>query len=158
MSGRPLQVQEAVKRSSAQERVEREMLRLLARDPEIFAALSPQLEPEHFQLIRNRDAFALLIGSGGDVAGTVSRSQDDKIVKALSALALEPLDGEPTLEYAQDVSARLHEFALKRRSASLRQELQKLNPQTDPRYDTQFQELIEADGELRRLRERSNGL
>ena len=156
MSGRPLEVHEAVKRSSAQERVEREMLRLLARDPEIFAALSPRLESEHFQLIRNRDAFALLIESGGDVAGTVARSQDDKVVRALSALALEPLDGEPTLEYAQDVSARLHEFALKRRSASLRQELQKLNPQTDPRYDKLFQELIETDGELRRLREHAN--
>ena len=158
MSGRPIEIREAVKRASAQERVEREMLRLLARDPEIFGVLSPGLESDHFQLIRNRDAFALLIEAGGDVAGTVARSEDDKIVRALSALALEPLDGEQTLDYAQDVSARLHEFALKRRSATLRQELQRLNPQTDPRYDKLFQELIEADGELRRLRERSNEL
>ena len=97
----------------------------------------------------------MLIESGGDVGGTVARSQDDKVVTSLSALALEPLDGDPTLAYAEDVCARLHEFALKRRSMSLRQELQKLNPQTDPRYDKLFQELIEIDGELRRLRDRS---
>jgi DNA primase len=155
MTGRPPDIQEAVRRASAQERVEREMLRLLARDQQVFDAISPRLEAEHFQTARNRDLFALLIESGGDVGGTVARSQDDKVVTSLSALALEPLDGDPTLAYAEDVCARLHEFALKRRSMSLRQELQKLNPQTDPRYDKLFQELIEIDGELRRLRDRS---
>ena len=157
-AGRPVEIAEVVKRSSAQERVEREMLRLLARDAEIFAALSPELESDHFQLVRNRDLFGLLIEIGGDVGGTVARSQDDRVVTSLSALTLEPLDGEPTLEYARDVSTRLHEFALKRRSTSLRQELQKLNPQTDERYDKLFEQLIETDGELRRLRQRFHGL
>jgi hypothetical protein len=35
----------------------------------------------------------------------------------------------------------------------LRQQLQKMNPQTDDRYDTLFQELIQTDGQLRRLGE-----
>jgi hypothetical protein len=158
MTGRPVQIRESVKRASAQEKVEREMLRLLARDDEIFAEISRTLEADHFQLLRNRDVFNLLLEIDGDVAGTISRSQDDKVVTTLSALALEPLDGEASLDYARDVCARLHEFALKRRSTSLRQELQKLNPQTDPRYDKLFQELIEVDGELRRLRQRSHPL
>jgi DNA primase len=157
MSGRPVEIRETVKRASAQERVEREMLRLLARDRDTFSAIVPRLEADHFQLIRNRDVFALLLEVDGDIAGTVARSQDEKVVTTLSALALEPLDGEPTLEYAEDVCARLHEFALKRRSTTLRQELQKLNPQTDERYDKLFQELIEIDGELRRLRQRFYG-
>jgi hypothetical protein len=154
LSGRPVEVQQAIKRVSAQERVEREMLRLLARDAEIHAALASQVEPGHFQGARNQELLGLLLRSGGDVGAFVGRASDDRVVKALSALTLEPLDGEPSLEYARDVLARLQEFALKRTSRALRQELQKLNPQTDPRYDELFQRLIAIDGELRRLRDR----
>jgi DNA primase len=153
LGGRPGEVAQAIKRVSAQERVEREMLRLLARDVEAFAGLSSRLSPEHFQTARNRDLFSLVLQTGGDVRGFVGRSQDDKTVRALSALALEPLDGEPSPAYAEDVWARLQEFALKRKSSALRQQLQKLNPTTDPRYDELFQQLIAIDGELRRLRE-----
>ena len=67
---------------------------------------------------------------------------------------MEPVDGDPTLEYAEDVWARLQEFALRRKSSELRHRLQKLNPTTDPHYDRLFQELIATDGELRRLKER----
>jgi DNA primase len=155
LTGAP-EVRQAVKRASAQERVEREMLRLLARDRDVFASLSPRLEPEHFQTVRNRELFALLVQAGGDVGSFVARSQDEKAVKALSGIALEPLDGEPTSAYADDVWARLLEFALKRKSTALRQQLQKLNPTTDPRYDDLFQQLIAIDGELRRLRERGH--
>jgi hypothetical protein len=52
---------------------------------------------------------------------------------------------------------RLQEFLLQRRSAALRQRLQKLNPQTDEGYDGLFSELIALDGELRRLKEQSEG-
>jgi DNA primase len=143
-----------VKRASAQERVEREMLRLLARDTEIFATVSSRLSTDHFQTARNRDLFALLQKADGDVGSFVAHAQDEREVQSLSALALEPLDGEVSSTYAEDVWARLQEFALKRESAALRQTLQKLNPTTDPRYDELFQQLIAIDGELRRLRER----
>jgi DNA primase len=156
LSGRPIEVQQALRRTSAQERVEREMLRMLARDAEVFAAVSSQLEPDHFHTARNRELLALLRDSGGDVGALVAGAQDDKVVTALSALALEPLDGEPSAAYAQDVLARLQEFALKRKSAALRLRLQKLNPMTDPTYDGLFHELIAIDGELRRLRDRGN--
>jgi DNA primase len=159
MAGRPAEVAQAMKRASAQERVEREMLRLLARDAEAFASIAPRLEPEHFLTARNRDLLELVRSTEGDVGGFVGRSQDEKAVAALSALALEPLEGapangEPISSYAEDVWVRLQEFALKRKSAALRQRLQKMNPTTDPAYDGLFQELIAMDGELRRLRER----
>jgi DNA primase len=153
MVGRPVEVQQAIKRASAQERVEREMLRLLARDTEVFVALSTRLSPDHFQTARNRDLFALLLKADGDVGAFVAHAQDEKQVQALSAVALEPLDGERTLAYAQDVWTRLQEFALKRESTALRQRLQKLNPTIDPTYDALFQQLIAIDGELRRLRQ-----
>ena len=154
LSGKPVEVRKALKRASAQERVEREMLRLLARDRELFTSIAPRLQEEHFQTAGNRKLYDALRAADGDVRGVVSSSDDEKTVRALSALTLEPLDGEPSLDYAEDVWARLQEFLLKRRSAELRQRLQKLNPTTDPGYHAMFQELIATDGELRRLRER----
>jgi DNA primase len=150
--GRPVEASVAVKRASAQERVEREMLRLLARDADSFARIAPRLSDEHLATVRNRELLGLLRDVGGDPA----RAGDERAAAALSALALEPLDGDLVPGYADEVFARLQEFALKRRSAALRRELQKMNPTTDPRYDELFQRLIATDGELRRLRERGH--
>jgi hypothetical protein len=74
---------------------------------------------------------------------------------ALAAqLAVEPLDGEPTADYAEGVWTRLQELVLKSRSDELRGQLQRRNPQTDTDYDEMFLRLVQIDGELRRLRER----
>jgi DNA primase len=156
MAGQPVESEPASRRASAQERVEREMLRLLARDAEAYSSIAPRLVPDHFQTARNRELFALLLSAGGDVGGFVVREREDRTAAALSALALEPLDGEASVLYAEDVWARLQEFALRRKSVALRQRLQKLNPTVDPTYDGLFQQLIAIDGELRRLRDRGH--
>ena len=52
-------------------------------------------------------------------------------------------------------STALRGFVLKARSDELRAQLQKLNPTTDAAYDDLFRQLVEVDGELRRLKERS---
>jgi DNA primase len=156
LSGRPVEVQQAVKRASAQEKVEREMLRILARDPEAFGRIAPRLTEEHFRTIRHRELLHLLRETDGRVSGSDAEGADEGDVQALTGLALEPLDGDLLPGYAEEVWARLQEFLLRRRSAALRRELQKMNPVTDPRYDEMFQRLIAADGELRRLRERSH--
>ena len=156
LSGRPVEVQQAVKRASAQERVEREMLRILARDDVAYRSIAPRLSDEHFRSSRNRQLMALLREADGRVSGASSEGGDDEVVQALTALALEPLDGDQLPGYPEEVWARLQEFLLRRRSVALRQELQKMNPVTDPRYDELFQRLIAADGELRRLRERGH--
>jgi DNA primase len=153
VSGRPVEVRQAIKRASAQERVEREMLRMLARDRASFDRLAPLLTEDHFRSAQHRSLFATLVTAEGDVRAFVERDDDDAMVRELSALALEPIDGEPNIDYAFEVWSRLQEFVLKRRSTALRQQLQKLNPTTDPTYDELFQQLIAADGELRRLRE-----
>jgi len=44
---------------------------------------------------------------------------------------------------------------LRRQIDELRAQLQKLNPTTDDGYDELFRQLVEVDGELRRLKERS---
>jgi DNA primase len=156
LSGRPVEVQQAVKRASAQERVEREMLRILARDDVAYRSIAPRLSDEHFRSSRNRQLMALIRETDGRVSGATSERGDDEVVQALTALALEPLDGDQLPGYPEEVWARLQEFLLRRRSVALRQELQKMNPVTDPRYDELFQRLIAADGELRRLRERGH--
>ena len=147
-----------VKRASAQERVEREMLRLLARDAETYAALSTRgSSPTTSSAIRNRDLFALLLKTGGDLGAFVGRSQDEKDGEGARRRSRSSRStARHRARYAEDVWARLQEFALKRKSTALRQELQKLNPMTDARYDDLFQQLIAIDGELRRLRERGH--
>src|SRR5207342_254256 len=47
--GKPTDVAAPAKRSSAQGKVEREMLKLLARDAQIYAALAPRLTEDHFR-------------------------------------------------------------------------------------------------------------
>ena len=65
LSGRKVEVQQAVKRASAQERVEREMLRLLARDADAFGSIAPRLSDDHFRSSRHRQLLALLRDAGG---------------------------------------------------------------------------------------------
>jgi hypothetical protein len=153
LSGRPGEIQQAVKRASAQEKVEREMLRLLARDADTFRAIGSRLTDDHFRSSRNRQLLGLLRGADGDVGASVAGSDDHEAVHSLTALALEPLEGDDVPGYADEVWTRLQEFLLKRRSTAIRRELQKMNPLNDPRYDDLFQRLIGIDGELRRLRE-----
>ncbi len=155
-AGRPIEVERGIKRASVNDKVEREMLRLLARSPEIFAELAPRLSEEHFQSAHHRRLFDALRKADGDVRAVVAAGDgsQDRVTGTMPALALEPVDGEVSLDYAVDVWIRLQEFALRRRSASLRRRLQKMNPQADPGYEALFEELIAADGELRRLRER----
>jgi DNA primase len=153
MGGRPAEVQQVVKKVSARERVEREMLRLLARDAVIVEAIAPRLAEEHFASPQHKKVFALLRDAGGDVRSIVVSDPEDKAARLAPALALEPLDGDLTLEYANEVWARLQEFVLKRRSAALRERLQKLNPTThQDEYDALFERLIMTEGELRRLK------
>jgi DNA primase len=157
MGGRPVEVAQALKRVSVNERVERDMLRLLARDTGIFEGFVGKLSDDHFQSAQNRKLFDLLVGAKGDVRSLIADTEDEKTRRLLSALTLELLDGEPTERYAEQLWTRLQEFLLQRRSAALRQRLQKLNPQTDDTYDPLFSELISLDGELRRLREQGEG-
>ena len=155
LPGRPTEVGQATRRPTAQDTVEREMLRLLSRDREAFDHIAPRLSDEHFVAARHRRLFRLLVATNGDVGAAVANAEDEETAASLSALPIESPDGDPIPGYAEQVWARLEEFELRRRSTKLRRELQKMNPTVDPRYDELFQRLIAADGELRRLRERA---
>jgi DNA primase len=152
LRGHPPEVAKAIGRTSAQDRVEREMLKLLVRDPDVFGDLADKLSEDHFRSTSNRRAFVALSEAEGDV-GVLVGGADEKLAAAISALAVEPLDGDPTPEYARSVWGRLQEFLLRGRSDALRSRLQKLNPTTDDGYEELFRELVAVDGDLRRLRQ-----
>lgn len=151
--GRPVgTVGAAPTRATAQSKVEREMLKLIARDADLHRAYVGRLTEDHFRNASGRTAFTALRDAVGDVA-RLAGGTDEKLAALVSALAVEPLDGEPTTEYAESVWARLEEFLLKSLSDALRLRLQKLNPTTDDAYDDLFMELVVVDGDLRRLRQ-----
>jgi DNA primase len=151
LGGRPQEVAKAMKRASAQDKVEREMLKLLTRDAQTFRVYAGMLQPEHFRNPLYRRTFEALHEAGGDVA-SLAGGEDTKLATTISSLAIEPLDGGADAEYARSVWTRLEEFRLKSTSDALRIRLQKLNPVTDTEFDELFHQLVGVDGALRRLR------
>jgi DNA primase len=151
--GKPAEVAApASKRLSARDKVEREMLKILVLDARWFARFAGRLSEDHFRSPSSRALFAALIATHGDTDALTS-GEDAKLAAQVSALAVEPLDGEVTDLYADSVWARLEEMRLKTLSDALRLRLQKLNPTTDDEYDGLFLELVAVDGDLRRLRQ-----
>jgi DNA primase len=151
LGGRPGEVARTMKKSTAQERVEREMLKLLVRDADIYRGLVTRIGEEHFRNSAHRRTFTSLRDAEGDVSALVGGA-DERLAAMIAQLAVEPLEGVPSADYAEGVWSRLQEFLLKQRSDALRLRLQKLNPTTDAGYDKLFRELVEVDGDLRRLR------
>jgi hypothetical protein len=151
LGGRPQEVAKTMKRASAQDKVEREMLKLLARDVETYRTFIDMLQLEHFRNPAHRRVFAAIQEADGDVAA-IAGGEDPKLAAMASSLAVEALDGGDDDGYAQSVWSRLQEFLLKSKSDAMRMRLQKLNPTTSPDYDDLFRELVAVDGDLRRLR------
>ncbi|MDP9329117.1 MAG: DNA primase [Actinomycetota bacterium] len=152
LGGHPKDVAKAIKRTSAQEKVEREALKLLVRDADTYRELAAKLTQDHFQSSSNRRLFEALIEAEGNVSA-LAGGADEKLAAAISALALEPLKGELTAEYMESVWGRLQMFLLEGRSDALRLRVQKLNPTKDPDYEGLFRELVAVDGDLLRLRQ-----
>jgi DNA primase len=156
LGGRPSEVAKAIKKTTAQERVEREMLKLLASDADTFRETVGTLTEEHFRTPANRRLFVALRDADGNV-GAIVGGPDPQLAGKIASLVVDPLDGDHTPEYTEGVRARLHEFLLKSRSDRMRMELQKLNPTVDPEWEKLFRNLAEVDGELRQIRQRLHG-
>ncbi len=156
LGGRPQEVAKTMKRVSAQEKVEREMLKLLVGDGETYRTFVGKLQPEHFRDPSYRRLFLAIESADGDVAA-IAGGEDPKLAAAISSLVVEPLNGDGP-DYAPSVWARLQEFLLKSKSDAIRMRLQKLNPITDTDYDDLFNELVGLDGELRRLGHGDQGI
>ena len=94
------------------------MLRLLARDAEVYRELGPRLQDEHFQTAGNRKLFTALVGAQGASAPSWRRARTTGWSGGSRRSRWNRSRGNPTADYARDVWARLQEFMLRRRSVS----------------------------------------
>ena len=153
LSGKPAEVASTMKRGTARERLEREVVKLIARG-DLGPDLAATIDETDFSTPKQRALFVALRDEKWD-AGTIVGGEDSERAAKVAALIVEPLEGDPTPAYAEAVVDRLRTFVLKGQSDEVRGKLQRMNPTTDAAYDELFRRLIEIDGELRRLKERS---
>ena len=153
LSGKPAEVASTMKRGTARERLEREVVKLIARG-DLGPDLAATIDESDFSTPKQRALFAALRDAKWD-SGTIVGGEDGDLAAKVAALIVEPLEGEPTPAYAEAVADRLRTFVLKAQSDEIRGKLQRMNPTTDADYDELFRRLVEIDGELRRSKERS---
>jgi DNA primase len=153
LSGKPAEVASTMKRGTARERLEREVVKLIARG-DLGPDLAATIDASDFSTPKQRTLFTALRDVKWD-AGAIVGAGDDDLSAKVAALIVEPLEGDPTPTYAEAVVDRLRTFVLKAQSDEVRGTLQRMNPTTDADYDELFRRLVEIDGELRRLKERS---
>jgi len=153
LSGKPAEVASTMKRGTARERLEREVVKLIARG-DLGPDLAATIDETDFSTPKQRALFVALRDEKWD-AGTIVGGEDSERAAKVAALIVEPLEGDPTPAYAEAVVDRLRTFVLKGQSDEVRGKLQRMNPTTDAAYDELFRRLVEIDGELRRLKERS---
>ncbi|HEU0102004.1 MAG TPA: DNA primase [Mycobacteriales bacterium] len=149
--------------------VEREALKLAVQVPVLVAPLFDAIDGQAWTDEPLR-AVRELIGKVGGTSGTAGgeswvaalrEAADEEPLRTLvTVLAVEPLhsDLEPDSRYAGAVLSRLQEFALSRRMAELKPQLQRINPAEEPeRYGRAFAELVQLEQSVRALRERGAG-
>jgi len=151
---------------SAAVAVEREAVKLAVQAPQLVAPLLDAIDEQAFSDERLREVRALVAKAGGvsgQVAGEAwvaqlrATADDDALRTLVTSLAVEPArsDAEPDDRYAWAVLARLQEFALSRRIAELKPQLQRVNPVEEAeRYGRLFAELVALEQSVRALRER----
>jgi DNA primase len=153
LSGKPAEVASTMKRGTARERLEREVVKLIARG-DLGPDLAVTIDASDFSTPKQRTLFIVLRDVKWD-SGAIVGGADTDLAAKVAAVIVEPLEGEPTPTYAEAVVDRLRTFVLKAQSDEVRGKLQRMNPTTDADYDELFRRLVEIDGELRRMKERS---
>jgi len=153
LSGKPPEVASTMKRGTARERLEHEVVKLIARG-DLGPDLAATIDETDFSTPKQRALFVALRDEKWD-AGTIVGGEDGDLSAKVASLIVEPLEGDPTPVYAEAVLDRLRTFVLKAQSDEVRGKLQRMNPTTDAAYDELFRRLVEIDGELRRSKERS---
>ena len=150
--------------------VEREAVKLAVQLPVLVAPVFDAIDEQAWTDEGLRAVRALVAKAGGTaataggeawVSALLELAEDEAQRRLVTVLAVEPVlcDGEPDDRYAGDQLARLQEFALSRRIAELKPQLQRVNPVEEPeRYGRAFAELVQLEQTVRSLRERGPGL
>src|SRR5207244_8502812 len=106
LGGRPTEVAKAIKRSTAQERVEREMLKLLAANADTYRDAMVSLTEDHFRTPANRRLFVALRDADGDVSSIVA-GPDPSLAGHVASLVVDPPECFDTADSADGATARL---------------------------------------------------
>lgn len=136
--------------------VEREALRLLISEPNVFAADFNGIVPDDFQHPTYRRLFTAALATADRTTGwqqRVAAAVDDPVGEHLvAALSVEPLQREASVAYAASYAARLRLLTVERTIGSLKSKLQRTNPLDDPVvYNRQFARLLELEAQRRDL-------
>ena len=149
--------------------VEREAVKLAVQLPVLAAPVFDAIDEQAWTDEQLRSVRVLIAKVGGTavtaggeawVAALREAADDDALRTLVTVLAVEPLrsDAEPDGRYVAAVLSRLQEFALSRRIAELKPQLQRINPvQEAERYGRAFAELVQLEQTVRALRERGAG-
>jgi len=154
-------------RSSPEQRVEKEAMKLLIQAPGSFARAT-ELREDHFSTARYRKAFDVVRSGAaetpGGVAAMVARAEQEsgeQVAKVLAALAVERVESADgaTSDYAERVFLRLEELSLKRKADEIRRRLERLNPiKAGAEYDQLYERFVRLEGQRRRVREAAEDL
>ena len=145
-----------IRRTSAQVRLERDLLKLALQYP---ASIEPHLDgvdPDMLSVPAHR-AIWREVAAGGD-ASTIVERLDEEGRGLVAKLVNDPIEydlgveGIPPQPYVDDLVGRLKLFALARLIDEKKDQLQKLNPiEQEEEYRKRYAELIALEGERRRI-------
>jgi DNA primase len=149
--------------------LERETLKLVIQHPEVVQRIGKDVDGDDFTHPTYRAMWEAVTACGGPAAAPpgevwVSKLQDtltdDAAIRALSALAVEPVlsPRDPDAAYAGAHVYRLQELTALRRISDLKSKLQRTNPvEHATEYNRMFGELVALEQTRRTLREKAIG-
>ncbi len=145
-----------IRRTSAQVRLERDLLKLALQYPSSIVGHLQGVDPDMLSVPTHR-AIWREIAAGGDAATIVERLDEEGrgLVAKLVNDAIEcdlDAEGQPPQPYVDEVVNRLKDFALRRLIVEKKEQLQKLNPiENEEEYRKRYAELIALEGESKRI-------
>jgi DNA primase len=147
----------ALRRTSAQIRLERDLLKLALQYPAAIADYLHEVEPDMLSLPAHRAIWQEIV-DGIQAAEIPDRVPGEEAKQTVNALALEQIavelepDGSPPDSFVAEAVNRLKDFALGRFIAEKKEHLQRLNPvEEEAEYRLRYAELIALEGERKRV-------
>lgn len=144
------------RRTSAQVRLERDLLKLALQYPSAIEAHLDGVDPDMLSVPAHR-AIWREVAAGGD-ASTIVERLDEEGRGLVAKLVNDPIEcdldaeGFPPQPYVDEVVIRLKDFALRRLIDEKKDQLQKLNPiENEDEYRKRYAELISLEGESKRV-------
>jgi DNA primase len=145
-----------IRRTSAQVRLERDLLKLALQYPASIEAHLDGVDPDMLSVPTHR-AIWREVAAGGD-ATTIVERLDEEGRGLVAKLVNDPIDydldaeGRPPQSHVDEVVNRLKDFALRRLIVEKKDQLQKLNPiENEEEYRKRYAELIALEGESKRV-------